>query len=132
MSREQGKSISLDDLRKAGPMAAAEIVFDRNKEELTENYRQRKESVKISGFDFAPYYNRPKKPGFGKLLIKRQTVGGSIYQELLIRDVAQDEAFALLRLTPEEAAKEHERRVKLPRYGFVKAPKGQKKQLVTA
>lgn len=132
MSREQGKNISLDDLRKIGPMGAAEIVFGRNQEELSKSYKERKESVRIVGFGFSAYTNRPKKPGFGEFLIKREVGGGSVYQELLIRDIAQDEAIPLLSLGPEQAEKEHERRVKLPRYGFAKAPKIKKRQLVTA
>lgn len=120
-----------------GPSEAAESAFQKSRERIDDIYRQRKASVKIIGYVFEPYTNRPKKVGYGKLKIEREITGGSIYQGMVFRDVHRDEAAKLTGLSGEAAAKEHEKRSKQPRYGFKMMPRSErerikKQQLITA
>lgn len=112
---------------RSGPSEAAEQAFQSEKERIDGIYQSRKQSVSIDGYDFVPFYNRSKKVGFGKLVIRRKVSGGSVYQDLVISNVHRDEAAELTRLGPREAEMEHQKRKEKPRYGFTRFPKVIKK-----
>ncbi len=97
---------------------AMEALQERNQERSELISDGKKQTLPI-GYEFRPYYERPKKHGLVKLiLVERNLVRGHIYRSLIARNIPMNEAQKLMVLNAEQIAAEHQRRVGLPRYGF--------------
>ena len=101
------------------PAAAAARALESREEERKRLIEEGKQSTIPIAFEFRPYYNRPKKHGLCKLILVRENkVRGHIYRNLIARNIKQVDAQKLTMLPIEQIGDEHERRAKLPRYGF--------------
>lgn len=91
------------------------------KEKAREDYiKKGKKSIKVIGYEYRPYYNRPKKHHLAKIiLVEKNCLRNIILRRLIARNVPIEEAQKLMTIRDETLLqKEHKKRDKQANYGF--------------
>lgn len=120
-SPETASTIKTEQLpmqKKLGPMEAAEMVVRGQEKEKWDLVEAGKKRTVVTKYGFQPYF-KPKFQNQVKLILHQENlVRGNTYRSLIVRHCPLEEAKRLFMMNREEAQAEHERRKKLPNYGF--------------
>lgn len=123
MGRRPKSALTYNDAaaEQTDPQEAANEAFLEREETRAEQIAEGKAQTIPVGYEFRPYYNRPEKQkkNLAKLiLVQKNQIRGHIYRSFIARNVPMSEAQKLMMLSGDALTAEHERRGKLPRYGF--------------
>lgn len=74
-----------------------------------------KKSLTAIGYEYRPYYNRPKKYQLCKLiLVEKNQLRGNIYRRIVAKNIPTEKGQEMAKLRDEAAQKEHKRRTQTP------------------
>ena len=92
--------------------------------------RKAKKTAEIIGYEYKPYYNRPKKRHLGKIIsVLRNPLNGIVYRRLVAQNIPQKTCIEFLKINDKKELKKiHAQRDKKLNYGF-DIRKKQKKEL---
>ena len=82
--------------------------------------KKAKKLAEIIGYEYKPYYNRPKKQHLGKIIsVIKNPLNGLIYRRLVAQNVPQKKCIEFLQITDKKELKKiHNERNKKLNYGF--------------
>lgn len=74
-----------------------------------------KKSLTAIGYEYRPYYNRPKKYSLCKLiLVEKNQVRGNIYRRIVAKNIPIEKGQEMAKFRDGDAQKEHKRRTQTP------------------
>jgi len=107
-----GGQVSIDE------MASNTLIAKR--EARNAFLKKAKKLAEVVGYEYKPYYNRPKKGNLGKLsIVIKNPLNGIIYRRLVAQNVPTKECIRFIQITDlKELKKIHKDRSKKVNYGF--------------
>jgi len=108
----QVASINIDE------MTAEELYARQQKRDTF--LKKAKKAIEVIGYEYKPYYNRPKKHHLGKIiLVSHSPLRNIIYRQLIAQNVPTAECLKLIQITDKKELKKiHAERSKKANYGF--------------
>jgi hypothetical protein len=83
--------------------------------------KKAKKAIEIIGYEYKPYYNRPKKRHLGKIIVVLQnTLNGIVYRRLVAQNIPTKICVEFIQIIDKKELKKiHKERSKKINYGFI-------------